>query len=51
MPQRSEPVRVALARLEVRGVDLLKRRFFRIVLTLATFAALVVVLAADVKWG
>jgi hypothetical protein len=35
----------------VRGVELLKRRFVRIVLTLATFAALVLAVAADGKWA
>ncbi len=41
---------VALARLEVGGVELLKRRLFRIVLTLATLVALVSAVAADGKW-
>jgi hypothetical protein len=41
---------VALARLEVRGVEALKGRIFRIALMLATFAALVAVVAADTKW-
>ncbi len=41
----------AHARLEVRGVELLRRRLFRITLTLATFAGLVAVVAADVKWA
>jgi hypothetical protein len=40
----------APARLEVRGVELLKHRLFRIALTLATLAALVMVVAADGKW-
>jgi hypothetical protein len=34
----------------VRGVELLKRRLFRIALTLATFAALVLAVAADGRW-
>ncbi|HZD72036.1 MAG TPA: hypothetical protein VFA45_24915 [Actinomycetes bacterium] len=42
--------RFAHARLEVRGVELLKRRLIRIALTLATFAALVSAVAADGKW-
>jgi hypothetical protein len=34
----------------VRGVELLKRRIFRIALMLATFAGLVSVFAAETKW-
>jgi hypothetical protein len=32
-------------------VELLKRRFFRIALMLATFASLVLVLGAEAKWA
>jgi len=41
---------VAPARLEVRSVELLKRRFSRIVLMLATLVGLVSAVAADVRW-
>jgi hypothetical protein len=45
-------VRSAFApeRLEVRGVEFLKHRLFRIALTLATLGALVMIVAADSKW-
>jgi hypothetical protein len=36
--------------MEVRGVDLLKHRIFRIALMLATLAALVSVVGAAAKW-
>jgi hypothetical protein len=36
--------------MEVRGVELLKRRIFRIALMLATLAGLVSAVGATVKW-